>query len=53
MEQGDPSVSIATYAIALYVFGMVDQFGALADLENDEVGQMLSNENLPKRIRDR
>lgn len=53
MEQGDASVSIATYANALYVLGLVDRLAELADLSFDDLGQKLSNENLPERIRNR
>lgn len=53
MEQGDASVSIATYANALYVLGLVDRLAELADLSFDDLGKKLSNENLPERIRSR
>jgi len=53
VERGDPSVSIAVYATALYVLGMVDRLGALADASTDEVGLALDEERLPQRVRRR
>lgn len=51
MEQGDPSVSVGTYATALFVLGMIDSLGDLADVGRDVVGQSLEEETLPERIR--
>ena len=53
VERGDPSVSIAVYATALFVLGMVDRLGALADASTDEVGLALDEERLPQRVRRR
>ena len=53
VEQGDPRVGIGTYATALYVLGMADRLADLADIANDPVGQQLSSEALPQRIRSR
>ena len=53
LERGDASVSMGTYATALYVLGMIDRLAVLADLSNDPVGQRLANENLPERIHSR
>jgi transcriptional regulator with XRE-family HTH domain len=53
VERGEPSVSIAVYANALFVLGMVDRLGALADASTDEVGLALDEERLPQRVRRR
>lgn len=51
IERGDPSVSMAGYATVLFVIGMVDRLGDLADVRNDPVGLQLEEENLPQRVR--
>jgi len=49
MEQGDGSVKIESYAMALMVF---NQLEALADIfEKDTLGIDLMDEQLPERIR--
>jgi transcriptional regulator with XRE-family HTH domain len=51
VERGDPSVSIGIYATVLFVLGLGDRIGALADAGADQIGLGLENEQLPKRIR--
>ena len=51
IEKGDPSVSIGSYASALFVLGMIDHLAELADASHDIVGRELEEESLPKRIR--
>ena len=51
VENGDASVGIGSYATTLYVLGMVERIGDLADIGQDPVGQRLASENLPERIR--
>lgn len=51
IEKGDPSVSMGSYASALFVLGMIDHLGGLADASHDIVGRELEEESLPKRIR--
>lgn len=51
IEKGDPSVSMKSYASALFVLGMIDHLGKLADASHDIVGRELEEENLPKRIK--
>lgn len=53
LENGDAAVGIGSYATALYVLGMVERFGDLADIAQDPVGQRLAREDLPERIRSR
>ncbi len=51
IEKGDESTSLGSYASVLFVLGLTDQLGNLADANNDLMGQTLEEENLPKRIR--
>jgi len=51
IEKGDPTVSMGAYASALFILGMVDHLSKIADISNDGVGQILEEDNLPKRIR--
>ncbi|MDT8444562.1 MAG: helix-turn-helix transcriptional regulator [Desulfuromonadales bacterium] len=53
VEKGDSGVSLGNYATILFVLGLHDGLGDLADIRNDPVGQDLEEENLPKRIRRR
>lgn len=51
VENGDVSVSMGTYATILFVLGMIDRVGDLADVSEDTLGRQLEEERLPKRIR--
>lgn len=51
MEKGDSGVSIGSIAQALFVFGELEKLGTLLDTANDEIGLMLMNEQVPKRVR--
>ena len=51
VEKGDPGVSLGIYATVLFVLGLVDRLGDLAEAKNDIVGLELEEENLPQRIR--
>lgn len=51
IEKGDPSVSMGSYASALFVLGMSDRLAQVADASHDIVGRELENESLPQRIR--
>lgn len=53
VEKGDPGVSLGIYASVLFVLGMGDRIGDLADSAHDKMGRMLEEEQLPKRIRTR
>ncbi len=50
VERGEPSVSIGIYATVLFVLGMVDRLGMIADAATDGVGLALGEDQLPKRI---
>jgi transcriptional regulator with XRE-family HTH domain len=51
VEQGDAGVSLGIYATVLFVLGMIDRLGELADPKHDAVGLELEEEHLPERIR--
>jgi transcriptional regulator with XRE-family HTH domain len=51
VENGDPNVALGIYATVLFVLGLVDRIGDLADIRNDATGLQLEEELLPKRIR--
>lgn len=53
VEKGDPGVAFGTYANILFSLGMLDCLSNLADIRHDDVGLMLTDEALPKRIRSR
>ena len=51
VEKGDPTVAVGIYATVLFVLGLADRLGELADARNDATGLQLEEEHLPKRIR--
>lgn len=51
VEKGDPGVALGSYATVLFVLGLVDRLGELADVRHDSVGLELEEEHLPERIR--
>ncbi|MEX0409780.1 hypothetical protein ABGN05_29580 [Aquibium sp. LZ166] len=51
VEKGEAGVSIGIYATVLFVLGLVDRLGELADVRNDPRGLELDEERLPQRIR--
>jgi len=53
IEKGDPGVAMGLYATVLFVMGMAERLGDLADPRNDSVGLQLEEEQLPERIRSR
>src|SRR5271163_4193874 len=53
VEKGNPGVLAGTYVTALFVLGLVDRVGQLADPGTDLVGLRLEEEQLPKRIRNK
>lgn len=50
VERGDASVALGIYATVLWVLGMADRIGTLADVTSDELGLALEEERLPKRV---
>jgi DNA-binding XRE family transcriptional regulator len=51
VEKGDSGVSLGIYATVLFVLGLSDRLGELADARTDTVGPELAEEFLPQRIR--
>jgi transcriptional regulator with XRE-family HTH domain len=51
VEKGDPTVAVGVYAMCLFVLGFGAPLGELVDARRDELGLMLDEERLPKRIR--
>lgn len=51
VEKGDPTVSMGVYAMALFVLGLPEALGELADVRRDDTGLLLDTERLPKRVR--
>ncbi len=51
VEKGDPGVSMGIYATVLFVLGMAEGVGDLADAGADRVGLALEEERLPQRVR--
>ena len=53
MEKGDPRVPLHFLARTLHVFGDIERLAKLLDTGEDEIGLMLMDQQLPKRIRAR
>jgi len=51
MEKGDVRVPIHFFARALHVFGEIQSLETLLDTAKDDIGLILMDERLPKRVR--
>jgi transcriptional regulator with XRE-family HTH domain len=51
IEQGEPTVLMASYARVLFVLGMIERLKDLLDANYDLAGRVLDEDNLPKRVR--
>ena len=51
IEKGHAGTSIGAYAATLFGLGMIERLRDIADGTHDLTGQMLANEQLPKRVR--
>lgn len=51
LEAGDPGVSVGNVACALEAIGVLDGLAGCAQASNDQVGMMIEQERLPKRVR--
>jgi len=51
MVSGSPGTSIGAYAMVLFALGMGTPFDGLVDVARDDVGLLLEEERLPKRVR--
>ena len=49
VEHGDAGVSLGIYATVLFVLGLAERLGDIADPLSDSLGMSLENERLPKR----
>ncbi len=52
MEAGDPTVSVATYATALWLIGRVHFLGQIADPTHDDEALFRELKNIPKSRRE-
>ncbi len=53
LEKGDPTLSWGTIARAMYVLGEIEKLNQLLDTATDDIGLVLMDEQLPRRIRSR
>lgn len=53
LEKGDGSVALENFARALHVLGELERLEKLLDSGTDELGLVLMDEQLPKRVRQR
>ncbi|MBC7881195.1 MAG: helix-turn-helix domain-containing protein [Anaerolineae bacterium] len=51
MENGDLRVPLHFFARVLYLFGELEKLTNLLDTAHDDIGLMLMDEQLPKRVR--
>jgi transcriptional regulator with XRE-family HTH domain len=51
VERGDPAVALGIYATVLFVLGLAERVGDLADPLADRVGLSLEGDRLPQRAR--
>lgn len=51
VEKGDPSVSMAAYAMTLFVLGFSNALAEIADSRNDPAGLLMDSGRLPQRVR--
>jgi len=53
IQKGDPGVSMGAYAMVIFAIGLGTDWMSLADIKNDQMGQMIDEDRIPKRARDR
>lgn len=51
LENGEPGVSLAVLALALWILGLEKELGKIALPENDRVGIFWEHQKLPIRVR--
>ena len=51
LESGDPGVAIGSLAMALLAFGQLDRLLTALPESQDDIGQMMERQNLPRRVR--
>ncbi|HEY3852857.1 MAG TPA: helix-turn-helix domain-containing protein [Verrucomicrobiae bacterium] len=50
LERGDPTVALGTLATAIFILGLHERLANLAAPERDELGLVLGDRYVPKRI---
>ena len=50
VEKGDPSVTLGVYAMCFVALGLENVLSNLLDVREDEIGLLMEQERLPKRI---
>ena len=53
LEAGDPGVSLNALCMALVALGLPDRLGDLVDQSKDDIGLLLAQDDLPRRVRRR
>lgn len=51
LEAGDPGVGIGSLAMALLAFGKLDRLANLLPEDQDDIGQLIDRQHLPRRVR--
>lgn len=51
LEKGDPSVSLGTFVMALWLFDLLENFSGAVNPAQDRTGLALEIARMPKRIR--
>ncbi len=51
LEAGDPGVAIGSLAMALLAFGQLSRLLTVLPESQDDIGQMVDRQNLPRRVR--
>ena len=51
LEAGDPGVATGSLAMALLAFGQLDRLLTVLPESQDDIGQMVDRQNLPRRVR--
>jgi DNA-binding XRE family transcriptional regulator len=51
LEKGDPSVSLGTFVMALWLFDLLENFSGAVNSAQDRTGLALEIARMPKRIR--
>ena len=53
VEKGDPTVSMGIYATVLFLLGLIDGLGQVADRSTDNLGLDIEEHRLPKKVQPR
>ncbi len=53
LEKGDPSVSMGIYATVLFILGLIEKLGQVADRSSDTLGLDIEEDRLPKKVQPR